>query len=261
MVAHATPEDTTGLYRGRQSGTDYTPNDLQMGQTYYWRIDQINNDGSVSEGYVWSFTVAAYLIVDDFESYNEISFGEEGSNLVYFTWIDGYVDPPAVRTNGSTIGHTIQYEPSMENVIVYDGMQSAPLYYDNSFVRYSEATLTLIYPTNWTLHNVTTLGIAVHGRVPSDDPSIGNDPEKIYVVVEDTTGTTGIANHPDNPDATTFAEWTEWLIDLAEIAAQGVDLSHVKTLTIRIGDKSMPGTGFIYIDGIRLYPDVLVGLN
>ena len=121
--------------------------------------------------------------------------------------------------------------------------------------------MPLGYPTNWTLHNVTTLGIAVHGRVPSDDPSIGNDPEKIYVVVEDTTGTTGIANHPDNPDATTFAEWTEWLIDLAEIAAQGVDLSHVKTLTIRIGDKSMPGTGFIYIDGIRLYPDVLVGLN
>jgi len=108
---------------------------------------------------------------------------------------------------------------------------------------------------------VTTLGIAVHGRVPSDDPAIGNDPEKIYVVIEDTTGKTGIANHPDNPDATTFAEWTEWLIDLADLAAQGVDLSHVKTLTIRIGDKSTPGTGFIYIDGIRLYPDVLVGVS
>jgi len=136
LVAHATPEDTTGLYRGRQSGTDYAPDDLQMDQTYYWRIDQINNDGSVSEGYVWSFTVAAYLIVDDFESYNEIPFGEEGSNLVYWTWIDGY-DNQSV--NGSTIGHTVQYEPSMENVIVYDGKQSAPLYYDNSFVRYSEA--------------------------------------------------------------------------------------------------------------------------
>jgi hypothetical protein len=232
-----------------------------MGQTYYWRIDEIKNDGSVSEGCVWCFTVAAYLIVDDFESYNEIPFGEEGSNLVYFTWIDGYVDPPAVRTNGSTIGHTVQYEPSMESVIVYDGKQSAPLYYDNSFVRYSEVTSSLENLTNWTLHNVTTLGIAVRGRVSSDDPAIGNDPEKIYVVVEDTTGNIGIANHPDNPDATTFAEWTEWLIDLAEIAAQGVDLNHVKTLTIRIGDKSTPGTGLIYIDGIRLYPDIFVGLN
>ena len=258
LVAHATPEDATGIYRGPQSGTDYAPDDLQMGQTYYWRIDEINNDGSVSEGYVWYFTVAAYLIVDDFESYNEIPFGEEGSNLVYLTWIDGY-DNPSV--NGSTMGHTVQYEPSMESVIVYDGKQSAPLYYDNNSARNSEATLPLGYPTDWTLHNVTTLGIAVRGRVPSDDPAIGNDPEKIYVVVEDTTGKTGIANHPDNPDATTFTEWTEWLIDLADLAAQGVDLSHVKTLTIRIGDKSTTSKGLIYIDGIRLYPDVLVGLN
>ena len=258
LVAQATPEDTTGLYRSRQSGTDYTPGDLQMGQTYYWRIDQINNDGSVSEGYVWSFTVAAYLIVDDFESYNEIPFADEGSNLVYLTWIDGY-DNPSV--NGSTMGHTVQYEPSMETVIVYDGKQSAPFYYDNNSTRYSEVTLPLDGLTNWTLHDVTTLSIAIHGRAPFDDPAIGNDPEKIYVVVEDTTGGTAIANHPDNPDATTFAEWTEWLIDLADLAAQGVDLSRVKTLTIRIGDKSTPGTGFVYIDGIRLYSDVLVGLN
>jgi hypothetical protein len=258
LVAQATPEDTTGLYRSRQNGADHTPDDLRMGQTYYWRIDEINNDGSVSEGYVWCFAVAAYLIVDDFESYNEIPSGEEGSNLVYMTWIDGFDNPSG---NGSTMGHAVPFEPSMEGVIVYDGTQSAPLYYDNSSVRYSEATLPLDYPTDWTVHNVTTLGIAVRGRVPSDDPAIGNDPEKIYVVVEDTTGKAGIADHPDNPDATTFAEWTEWLIDLADLAAQGVDLSHVKTLTIRIGDKSTPGTGFIYIDGIRLYPDVLVGPN
>jgi hypothetical protein len=258
LVAQATPEDATGLYRSRQSGTDYTPDDLQMGQTYYWRIDEIKNDGSVSEGYVWSFTVAAYLIVDDFESYNEIPFGDEDSKLVYMTWIDGYENP---LVNGSTMGHTVPFEPSMESVIVYDGKQSAPLYYDNSSTRNSEVTLPLDNLTNWTLQNVTTLGIAVHGRVPSDDPAIGNDPEKIYVVVEDTTGKTAIANHPDNPDATTFAEWAEWLIDLADLAAQGVDLSHVKTLTIRIGDKSTPGTGLIYIDGIRLYPDALVGLN
>ena len=263
LVAHATPEDTTGLYRSRQSGTDYTPDDLQMGQTYYWRIDEIKNDGSVSEGYVWYFTVAAYLIVDDFESYNDIDPPDPESHTIFgSSWLDGYLTP---TTNGALVGYDPAQPPSdpsyMEQTIVYDGSQSLPFSYDNSSARYSEATLPLNDLTNWTLHNVTTLGIAVHGRVSSDDPAIGNDPEKIYVVVEDTTGKTGIANHPDNPDATTFAEWTEWLIDLAEIAAQGVDLSRVKTLTIRIGDKSAPGTGLIYIDGIRLYPDILVGLN
>ncbi|HCO96838.1 MAG TPA: hypothetical protein DIU00_23345 [Phycisphaerales bacterium] len=262
LVAQATPEDTTGLYRSRQSGIDYTTDDLQMGQTYYWRIDEINNDGSVSEGYVWCFTVAAYLIVDDFESYNDIDPPDPESHTIFGSWLDGYLTP---TTNGALVGYDPAQPPSqpsyMEHTIVYDGSQSLPLYYDNNSARYSEATLTLDYLTNWTLHDVTTLGIAVHGRVSSDDPAIGNNPEKIYVVVEDTTGKTGIAHHPDNPDATTFAEWTEWLIDLAEIAAQGVDLSHVKTLTIRIGDKSTPGTGLIYIDGIRLYPDLLVGLN
>jgi len=180
---------------------------------------------------------------------------------VYMTWIDGYVDPPAVRTNGSTIGHTVPFEPSMESGIVYDGIQSAPLYYDNTFNMYSEVTLTLDRRTNWTLYNVTTLSIAIHGRAPFDDPAIGNDPDKIYVIVEDTTGKTGIANHPNNPDATTLAGWYEWLIDLAEIADQGVDLSRVKTLTIRIGDKSKTSKGLIYIDGIRLYADALAGLS
>ncbi len=58
-VAQATPEENAGTYRGRQSGNGYTPDDLQMDQTYYWRIDQINNDQSVSEGYVWRFSVAS----------------------------------------------------------------------------------------------------------------------------------------------------------------------------------------------------------
>src|SRR4030065_510786 len=96
------------------------------------------------------------------------------SHTIYGSWLDGYLTP---TTNGALVGYDPAQPPSkpsyMEHTIVYDGSQSAPFYYDNNSARYSEATLPLDDLTNWTLHNVTTLGIAVHGRVPSDYPAIG----------------------------------------------------------------------------------------
>jgi len=40
-VAHANASDTTGIYRGRQSVTIYTPPDVEWGGgPYYWRVDE-----------------------------------------------------------------------------------------------------------------------------------------------------------------------------------------------------------------------------
>jgi len=67
---------TAGIYRGSQpvgNESYYPPEGLEFGSTYYWRIDEQNNDGSVSKGRLWKFTVAEYLIVDDFEDYNNSS--------------------------------------------------------------------------------------------------------------------------------------------------------------------------------------------
>ncbi|HEX41384.1 MAG TPA: LamG domain-containing protein, partial [Phycisphaerales bacterium] len=66
-VANATTT-TAGIYKGRQTGTTYAAG-LEMGRTYYWRIDEVNSDSTITKGRVWSFTVLDYLIVDDFESY------------------------------------------------------------------------------------------------------------------------------------------------------------------------------------------------
>ncbi|MHC4568623.1 MAG: LamG domain-containing protein, partial [Planctomycetota bacterium] len=60
------------------------------GGDYYWRVDEVAADGTVTAGTVWKFTVPDRLIVDDFESYNDINEGEEGSNRIYLTWIDGF---------------------------------------------------------------------------------------------------------------------------------------------------------------------------
>ena len=98
-VAAADASDTTGIYRGRLSATDFTPpEDLEWGRKYFWRVDEVNTDGSITTGKVWTFTVADYLVVDDFESYTD----EDGSRI-YQTWIDGYAD----HSSGSTVGNLV----------------------------------------------------------------------------------------------------------------------------------------------------------
>jgi hypothetical protein len=41
--------------QGNQSGTTFNPGLLNPGTTYYWRVDQVNAQGTMT-GDVWSFT-------------------------------------------------------------------------------------------------------------------------------------------------------------------------------------------------------------
>jgi surface antigen len=45
------------LVSAGQEGETYTPGTLQFGTTYYWRVDEVSEDGTVYAGNVWSFTV------------------------------------------------------------------------------------------------------------------------------------------------------------------------------------------------------------
>jgi len=59
-VVSANTSDTSGIYRGRQNLVTYTPPEaLESGQTYYWRIDEINNfnKNASQKGNIWSFTI------------------------------------------------------------------------------------------------------------------------------------------------------------------------------------------------------------
>ncbi len=118
-----------------------------------------------------------------------------------------------------------------------------PLYYDNS-VGYSEATLTLTYPRDWTENGVTTLSIWFRGI-------FDNAAETLYVALN---GNAIVTN--DNPDAAQVTTWTEWTIDLQAFADQGVNLANVNTIAIGLGNKQNPvagGLGTMYFDDIRLY--------
>jgi len=55
-VNEATVSDTTGVYRGRQSETSYLPTPpLELCVRYFWRVDEVGSDGSISRGFVWDF--------------------------------------------------------------------------------------------------------------------------------------------------------------------------------------------------------------
>jgi len=224
---------------GNLGSESFDPGQLEWNTTYYWRIDEANNANADSPwtGPDWSFTTANFLIVDDFESYNNLDPSDPESNRIFNAWIDG-LDNPA---NGSIVGY--ENPPFAEQTIVHGGNQSMPLYYDNS-VGYSEATLTLTYPRDWTEKGVNTLTICFRGN--SD-----NAAETLYVALN---GNAIVTN--DNPDAAQVTTWTEWTIDLQAFADQGVNLANVNTITLGLGNKNNPvagGSGMMYFDDIRLY--------
>ncbi len=224
---------------GDLGAQNYDPGKLLWDVTYYWRIDEVNNVNPDSPwaGPAWSFTTADFLVVDDFESYNDLDPADPESNRIFNAWIDGYDDP----ANGSLVGYDTP--PFAEQTIVHGGSQSLPIYYDNS-VGYSEAALTLTYLRDWTENGINTLSIWFRGD--SD-----NAAELLYVALDGSA----VVSH-DNPDAAQITTWTQWNIDLQAFADQGVNLANVNTIAIGLGNKNNPvagGSGTIYIDDIRLY--------
>jgi hypothetical protein len=228
-------------YKGtRDIGSEsYDPGKLPWDTTYFWRIDEFNdlNIDSPWIGPLWSFTTANFLIVDDFESYNDFNPDDPKSNRIFNSWIDGYDDP----TNGSIVGYA--NPPFAERSIVHGGNQSMPFSYDNA-VGKSEATLTLTSNRDWTENGVSSLVIWYIGDA-------ANAPETIYAVVN---GNAAVDN--DNPNAAMEASWTEWRIELKTFADQGVNLSNVNSITLGLGNRANPtagGSGMMYFDDIRLY--------
>ena len=208
---------------GTTSQPSYTPDDLQLDMAYYWKVTEVNETANPSawEGSVWSFTTQVYLVVDDFESYND------DDNLIYEAWIDGWIND-----TGSMVGYLA--EPFAEQTVVYGGGQSMPLAYDNAGST-SEADLTLSPAQDWTRAGITTLTLYFRGN---NDNGAG----QLFAKINGTR-----VNYDGAADALSTLRWRQWNIDLASV---GTNLSNVTTLTIGIEGS---GAGRIYVDDIVLY--------
>ncbi|KPK37665.1 MAG: hypothetical protein AMJ65_14095, partial [Phycisphaerae bacterium SG8_4] len=227
-----------GIYRGRQSTTRYNPPEGVEwgGGPYYWRIDESNTDGTIGKGKLWTFTVTDYLLVDDFEDYNNYPPDE-----IWNTWIDGFGDP----TNGALVGYGDDVVQAggdyTETTIVNSGAQSMPLFFDNNLVT-SEATRTLTPADNWTREGVAELSLWIRGES-------ANSAEPVYVALN------GVAILHDDPAIAQATSWTEWRIPLSAFADGGVNLTAINTVSVGLGDKNnitAGGSGVLYVDDIRL---------
>ncbi|UCD51382.1 MAG: discoidin domain-containing protein, partial [Phycisphaerales bacterium] len=218
----AAVEDGTALVDSVDESR-YATSGLNLGETYYWKVNEVNEAAvpSVWEGQVWNFSTQDYLVVEDFESYND------EDNVIYETWLDGWVND-----TGSTVGYL--EAPFAERTIVNSGRQSMPLFYDNVGVSTSEADFELAQ--NWTASGVRSLSIRFHGDA---DSTVG----QLYVTINGTK----VAYDGDAADLN-GAMWQSWNIDLSTVG----NVSNVRSLTI--GIEGAGASGVIYIDDIRLYP-------
>jgi hypothetical protein len=244
-VVNADASDTTGVYRGLQSATSYSPPDIAWaGGPYYWRVDEHNTDGTITKGTIWSFSVADHLIVDNFESYTD---NDKANEAIWQIWIDGFSTP---TTNGAIVGNNLP--PYAEQTIVHGGRQSMPVSYNNAATaKNSEAALPLTAQRDWTVQGVTALSLWYHAEP-------GNAAERMYVAISNRTGTPAVVyNNALQP--TTIDVWRRWNIPLQAFADQGINLKDVDRIAIGFGTKggtAPGGTGKMYIDDIGLYRSV-----
>jgi hypothetical protein len=201
-----------------------TPGELDLGATYYWRVDEIGEETWVGE--VWSFSTLEYVMVDGFEDYND---DLEAGTTIFDTWLDGWVNE-----TGSTVGYL--NAPFAERTIVHSGVQSMPLQYDNSgSSSYSETERQFEEPQDWTANGIKSLSLYFRGAADNTG--------QMYVKINNTK----IAYNGDPADIAKTA-WLPWNIDLSAVG----NLRNVTTLII--GIEGSGSKGILYIDDIRLYP-------
>jgi len=232
----------------------YALSNLELGKTYYWRVDSQQADGTVlppAEG-TWSFSLADHAVIEDFED-----FSDKYGNAIFEYWLDGwgFIAPePGFPGNGT--GSTVGYltTPYAEQGIVHSGGVSMPFGYDNSGQNakklYSETERTLDAVNDWTGTGGKALTLYVYG----DATTTAVATDKVYVVLEDSAGNIG-AVQSDDVDVT-LEEWQEVNLDLQDYIAAGVDLTSISKIYLGIGDRANPqvgGEGKLYFDDVRIY--------
>jgi hypothetical protein len=149
------------LLSENQDGLSFDPPGLlDYDQNYYWRIDEVEADGTtIQKGNVWSFRAVNFIVVDDFEGYDDVN------NIIYESWEDYFTN-----NTGMTVGYLST--PSVEQTIFHSGSQSMPLTYDldgtvnegtnletTGTSYYAETQLQLTNLRDWTVDNVESLSL------------------------------------------------------------------------------------------------------
>jgi hypothetical protein len=227
---------------------------LRLGETYYWRVDEVNDSNStVWKGLVWRFNVEPYLLVDDFEYY------DDDANM-HNTWKEDW------RISGNS-GATISLDTevvgggsqSMKYIFENDGAGLGADYYSEIVANISELPPTAQIGTDWELAGVAGLILHFHGLESNATT------EDLYVGLEDGGGKLAIVYYGDSNDliGEDWQPFRQWNIDLMDFKApkqppaSDINLGDVRKIYIGFGDRDTHpnpgGTGTVYLDDLRLY--------
>ncbi|MHC4499336.1 MAG: LamG domain-containing protein, partial [Planctomycetota bacterium] len=232
---------------------------LDLGQRYYWRVDEVNGPNTWT-GPVWRFSVAQYITVDDMENYNPGFSGYPITALSGdYGWDCGY-------TNDTGSFLNLLHPTSSYGMLSHGGDQAMYYYYDNSLDYpagyYSEISNHFeLDPNDWTYGGVKMLSLWFHG----DPENANTGVEQMYVGLEDTSGIGSYSEvrygdgEGEDVNDIVIAEWQEWNIPLSSFT--DVNLKSVDKLYIGFGERYyyLPGgSGGVGFDDIRLYQPTCV---
>ncbi|MHC4501064.1 MAG: LamG domain-containing protein, partial [Planctomycetota bacterium] len=235
-----------------QDACEYDPCRLDLQTTYYWRIDEYN-DPCTWRGPIWKFTVADFIIIDDFESYNE------GDNVIHLTWWEEFLQWPQASGAALFTSYEAQGQP------VHSGEQAMKYQYDTDSEwpkDYAVAWLPYDTPMDWKTPGVKMVTLFFYGTAGNDC----TDLEQMFVGVEDSDALYAEMRYGDNGvedmNDINEPEWHRWDIpfiwfsdgNFAAVDAD-VNFASISKLYIGFGDMLNPvkaGEGTVYFDDIRL---------
>jgi len=246
-VSQARPSDTGDIFKGRLLQPYYLlPGSLNAGQEYSWRVDEVAQDGKVTQGRTWSFVLMASQLLDDFEQYTDYA-----PRRIFETWLDGLgFDEPGPGFAGNGSGSVVGYDfaPFAETSIVHSGKQSLPLRFDNSQAPYYSQTAHLFSPPqDWAGPGFTGLSLVFHGHAANTP----GPEDRLYVSLEDRRGQSVLIHYQGSAAKYTEASWHEWSLSFAGLA--DLDWSQIVALHIGMGNPDNPtrgSSGRVFIDDV-----------
>ncbi|MFA6186397.1 MAG: LamG-like jellyroll fold domain-containing protein [Phycisphaerae bacterium] len=221
---------TAGIFQGNQLLGDETfelnANAIPVGQTLYWRIDEVNST-TTTKGSIWSFTREA--LIDSFESYIT------DANLQAVWGANAILQ---IGSPTSTVGGRGTLN-----------LKSMEIDYSTAVAPYeTKVTQTFACPRDFT-------GAAKSVVLYFHADKL-NAAEKLFVELGDGTNLARVYYNSGDTQRIT-EHWSYWQffgVPLSDFT--GIDLTNITSISIGAGDgiAAGGGTGKVYIDDVRVYP-------
>jgi hypothetical protein len=235
-------------YQGNVDVNSFNCGTLNIGSTYYWRVDEHYAGDVIVAGDVWEFTLLDRMPIEDFERYtSDANLREnwgghypESAAYIYLEEWDGADD----TDQSMEIWYANQYSPYFS-----EGYLTGLGHYESTWDPWTQTGEIIYVPLDMTAGRGGAIDLYWHGQA-------GNDNGVMYVALEDADGNNVASTY--EPNDMTVEDWQVWRIELSDFSDQGLDLTEVETIYVGVGDRYSPAyedvEGHLWIDEIALFP-------